>query len=106
MPMKSADETTTMIIEKILEDLPFESGNEVVINVNGLGPTLLLKLYIVNRKVNQLLRAAGIKLHRTYIGEYFTSLEMGGFSITLTRVDNELKRLIDASARAPLFVQV
>lgn len=106
MPMKSADETTTMIIEKILEDLPFESGNEVVININGLGATPLLELYIVNRKVNQLLKAAGIKLHRTYIGEYFTSLEMGGFSITLTRVDNELKRLIDASARAPLFVQM
>ena len=77
MPMKSADETTTMIIEKILEDLPFESGNEVVININGLEATPLLELCIVNRKVNQLLKAAGIKLHRTYIGEYFTSLEMG-----------------------------
>jgi dihydroxyacetone kinase-like protein len=105
MPMKSADETATMLMEKILEDLPFTSGNEVVVTINGLGSTALLELYIINRKVNQLLKDAGIRTHRTYIGEFFTSLEMGGFSITLTKIDEELKRLIDAPAHAPLFVQ-
>jgi len=106
MPMKSADETTVMLMEKILEDLPFQSGDEVVVNINGLGATPLLELYIIYRKVDQMLKDAKIKVHRTYIGEYFTSLEMGGFSITLTRLDEELKRLIDAPARSPLFVQM
>ena len=105
MPMKSADETTILLMEKIMEDLPFKSGDEVAIFINGLGSTSLMELYIVNRKVAQVLKDAGIKVHRTYVGEYFTSLEMGGFSITLTKLDDELKRLIDAPARAPLFVQ-
>jgi len=93
MPMKSADETTLMLMEKILEDLPFTSGDEVVVNINGLGATPLI------------LKDTNIKVHRAYIGEYFTSLEMGGFSITLTKLDDELKGLIDAPARSPLFVQ-
>ena len=105
MPMKSADETTLMLMEKILEDLPFTSGDEVVVNINGLGATPLLELYIIYRKVYQILKDTNIKVHRAYIGEYFTSLEMGGFSITLTKLDDELKRLIDAPARSPLFVQ-
>jgi len=105
MAMKSADDTATMLMEKILEDLPFTSGNKVVVTINGLGATALLELYIINRKVNQLLKSAGINVHRTYVGEFFTSLEMGGFSITLTQIDEELQRLIDAPARAPLFVQ-
>jgi len=106
MPMKSADETTQMLMEKILEDLPFKSGDEVIVNVNGLGATPLLELYIVYRKVHEILKDSNIKVHRAYVGEYFTSLEMGGFSITLTKLDKELKRLIDAPARAPLFVQM
>lgn len=106
MPMKSADETTQMLMEKILEDLPFKSGDEVIVNVNGLGATPLLELYIVYRKVHEILKDSNIKVHRAYVGEYFTSLEMGGFSITLTKLDEELKRLIDAPARAPLFVQM
>ena len=105
MPMKSADETTLMLMEKILEDLPFTSGDEVVVNINGLGATPLLELYIIYRKVYQILKDTNIKVHRAYIGEYFTSLEMGGFSITLTKLDDELKRLIDAPAKSSLFVQ-
>lgn len=106
MPMKSADETTAMLMERILEDLPFNKGDEVVVNINGLGSTALLELYIIYRKVDAMLKDAGIKVYRPYIGEYFTSLEMGGYSITLTRVDDELKRLIDAPARSPLFCQM
>jgi dihydroxyacetone kinase-like protein len=105
MPVQSADVTTNMLMKKILEDLPFTSGNEVVVTINGLGATSLLELYIINRKVNQLLQDAGIGIYRTYIGEFFTSLEMGGFSITLTKMDTELKRLIDAPAHAPHFIQ-
>ena len=76
-----------------------------VVNINGLGATPLLELYIIYRKVYQILKDTNIKVHRAYIGEYFTSLEMGGFSITLTKLDDELKGLIDAPARSPLFVQ-
>ena len=105
MPVQSADVTANMLMKKILEDLPFTSGSEVVVTINGLGATSLLELYIINRKVNQLLKDAKIGIYRTYIGEFFTSLEMGGFSITLTKMDAELKRLIDTPVRAPHFIQ-
>lgn len=106
MSMQTADATTIMLMDTIIKDLPFRSGDEVVINVNGLGATSLLELYIICRKANQILRDAGIKVHRSYVGEYFTSLEMAGFSITLTQLDEEAKRLIDAPACAPHFVQL
>jgi dihydroxyacetone kinase-like protein len=106
MPMKPVDEITVMLMNQIMADLPFRSGDEVIVNINGLGATSLLELHIVNRKVAQILKDAHIEVHRTYIGEYFTSLEMGGFSITLTKIDNELRRLIDAPAKAPLFTQM
>jgi len=64
-----------------------------------------LELYIVYRKLAQILKKRKITIYRSYIGEFFTSLEMGGFSITLTRLDHELKRLLDAPANSPLFIQ-
>jgi len=103
--MKSADDITEILMEKILEDLPFKENDEVSVLIDGLGSTPLLELYIIYRKVTQILRQRKIKIYKSYIGEFFTSLEMGGFSITLTKLDEELKRLLDAPARAPLFVQ-
>ena len=105
VPMKSADETTKILLNKILEDLPFEQGNEVSVLISGLGSTSLLELYIVYRKVAKMLEERKIKIYISYIGEYFTSMEMGGYSITLTRLDDELKRLLNAPAHSPLFVQ-
>jgi len=103
--MKPADEITEILMEKILEDLPFKENDEVSVLINGLGSTSLLELYIIYRKVAQILRQKGIKIYKSYIGEFFTSLEMGGFSITLTKLDEEMKRLLDAPAKAPLFIQ-
>ena len=106
MPMKSANETTSMLMDKILEDLPFTRGDEVAVIINGLGATSLLELHIIYRKVHAILQHSGISVHRTYIGEFFTSLEMAGFSITLTKLDPGLKQLLDVPANAALFTQV
>jgi len=103
--IKSADETTEILLNKILEDLPFEQGSEVSVLISGLGSTSLLELYIVYRKVTKMLKEKGISIHISYIGEYFTSMEMGGYSITLTRLNDELKRLLNAPAHSPLFIQ-
>lgn len=103
--IKSADETTEILLNKILEDLPFKRGDEVSVLISGLGSTSLLELYIVYRKVTKMLKEKGISIHISYIGEYFTSMEMGGYSVTLTRLDDELKRLLNAPAHSPLFMQ-
>ena len=73
--------------------------------VNSLGATPREELYIVYRKVWELLTDAGITVYRPYIGEYATSLEMAGCSLTLMRLDDELKRLLDAPADSPFFLQ-
>ena len=104
--MKSADEITEILMEKVLQDLPFKENNEVSVLIDGLGSTPLLELYIIYRKVAKILTQKKIKIYKPYIGEFFTSLEMGGFSITLTKLDEELKRLLDAPTNAPLFVHV
>ena len=103
--MKPADEITEILMEKILQDLPFKENDEVSVLIDSLGSTPLIELYIIYRKVTQILRQKKIKIYKPYIGEFFTSLEMGGFSITLTKLDEEMKRLLDASVKAPLFIQ-
>ncbi|MNI65863.1 PTS-dependent dihydroxyacetone kinase, dihydroxyacetone-binding subunit DhaK [compost metagenome] len=69
--------------------------------VNGLCSTPLMELYIVNKKVNEMLTEKGIKIHKTFVGEFMTSLEMAGFSVTLLKLDDELKELLDAPADTP-----
>ncbi|MCL4377839.1 MAG: dihydroxyacetone kinase subunit DhaK [Actinobacteria bacterium] len=103
--MKTADETTAMLMDALIDDLPFKSGDTVSVMVNGLGATPLQELFIINRKVSQILEKYKIKKLITYAGEYFTSLEMAGFSITLTKIDDLLERLILAKADSPLFKQ-
>lgn len=104
--MMSADEITELLMDIIIKDLPFKGGDEVSVLINGLGSTPLQEMYIINRKVFHILKGLNIKVHRTYVGEFFTSLEMGGFSITLTKLDDELKRLIDAPSDAVHFIQI
>ncbi len=103
--MKTADDTTAELMGYILEDLPFKNGDTVSVLINGLGATPLQELFIVNRKVTEILEKYKIKKLITYVGEYFTSLEMAGFSITLTKVDQEISRLILAKADSPMFKQ-
>lgn len=93
--LEPADAIAETLVSKILEDLPIESGGEVSVLVNGLGSTPLEELYIVYRRVHNLLADRGIRIHRRYIGEYATSLEMAGLSVSILRLDQELKELLD-----------
>lgn len=104
--LEPADAVTDRLVARVLEDLPFQPGDQVAVLVNGLGATPLGELYIVFRRVAQLLREQNIRIHRSYVGEYSTSLEMAGCSVTLIRLDDELRRLIDRPAFCPCFVQV
>ncbi|RXI73086.1 dihydroxyacetone kinase subunit DhaK [Clostridium tetani] len=99
--LKSADEITEHLVNKILDDIKIDKGEEVAIMVNGLGSTPLMELFIVNKKVHQMLEDKGIKVYETFVGEYMTSLEMAGCSVTLLKLDEELKDLLDANADTP-----
>ena len=99
--LKSADEITEHMLNKILADINLDNGDEVAVMINGLASTPLMELYIVNKKVNELLTSRGIKVHRTFVGEFMTSLEMAGFSISVLKLDEELKDLLDAKADTP-----
>lgn len=100
--VKPADEIAEMLLDKILADIDY-SGKEVAVMINGSGGTPLMELYIINNKVNDYLKEKGIKIYKTYVGNYMTSIEMAGFSITLLRLDDEMKKLLDAKANTPAF---
>ena len=103
--MSTADEITAHLVDKIFTDLKLNAGEEVAVLVNGLGATPLMELYVVNRKVAELLGSKGLKIAKTYVGNYMTSLEMAGFSVTLLKLDSELKELLLAQADTPALVQ-
>ncbi|MDK2879379.1 MAG: phosphoenolpyruvate---glycerone phosphotransferase subunit DhaK [Thermoanaerobacteraceae bacterium] len=100
-----ADEIVEHLMSKILTDLPYKPGDEVAVMINGLGATPIMEQFIMYNKVSKILKEHDIKVHRTYIGEYMTSLEMAGASITLLKLDEELKNLLDAPADTPAFRQ-
>ena len=98
-PLVSADEITDLLSAVIFKDLPFVAGDRVIALVNGMGGTPLIELYIVFRHLAEVCRRHAITVERSLIGNYITSLEMAGCSITLLRVDGELLRLWDAPVR-------
>lgn len=100
-----ADELVTEMMAKILADLPFEDGDEVCLLVNNLGATTLMELLIVNRKVRIILEEKGITVHDSLVGSYCTSLEMAGFSITLLKLDDELKKYYDLPVSSPALTR-
>ena len=104
--METADEITKEMMERIVNDLPYSQGDEVAVLVNGLGATPLDEQYIVTRKINEILNAKGIKVHRYYVGEYATALEMAGLSISLIKLDEELKEFIDHPINTPFVKQI
>lgn len=104
--LEQADQIVDEMLEKIVADIPYEAGNEVAVLINGLGATSLDEQYIVTRRIDSYLKEKGIKVYRYYVGEYATSLEMAGFSISLLKLDDELKGLLDAPAQTPFFVQL
>lgn len=99
----AADGVTELLAKKVLGDLPFLAGDEVAVMVNGLGATPIMELYIIHRRVAEILRDKGIRIYRSFVGEFMTSLEMAGCSISLLRLDDELKRYLDAPSEAPAF---
>jgi dihydroxyacetone kinase-like protein len=103
--LKSADHIVEKMMESILGDLPYQSGDEVSVLINGLGATPKEELYIVYRKVVQILKDRKIAVYHPYIGEFATSMEMAGMSISLLKLDKELKNLLKKSADTPFFVQ-
>ena len=103
--IEPADQVTEEMLDKIIQDLPFEKGDEVAILVNGLGATTLDEQYIVTRQIDKKLKEREIKPYKYYVGEYVTSLEMAGFSISLLKLDEELKDLLNQPAKTPFFRQ-
>lgn len=101
MPVASAHEVTDMLATAILDDLPFQQGDEVLAFVNGMGGTPLIELYVVFNELANLCKDRGITIGRNLIGNYITSLEMAGCSITLLKLDDELKRFWDAPVHTP-----
>jgi dihydroxyacetone kinase-like protein len=96
--MTNADTIVEKMMEKIIKDLPFKSGDEICLLINDLGSTTFMELLIVNRKVTQILRDKKIKTHDILLGSFCTCQEMAGFSITLMKLDEELKKYYDVPA--------
>jgi dihydroxyacetone kinase-like protein len=103
--LKTADEVVEVMMQRILEDIELSKGNEVSVLVNGLGATPKEELYLVYRRINDLVNAKGLKVFHVYIGEFATSMEMAGFSISILKLDVELKRLLAKPADTPFFKQ-
>ena len=102
-PIKTADEVTDELIDRIFVELNASKGDRVGVLVNSLGSTPLMELYIMNRRVKQRLENVGIKTHATWVGHYCTSLEMAGASVTLVHLDSELTDLLDHPCDCAMF---
>ena len=100
----SADEIVDELLEAIVPDLPYNEGDEVALMVNGLGGTPISELYLLYGIAHRKLAERGIKVWRSYVGEYCTSLEMAGASITLVKLDDEIKELLSAPAEIAIRV--
>lgn len=98
--MMTANDITDHLLEKILADIDY-SGSEVAVMINGSGSTPLMELYIINNRVADVLAGKGIKVVQTFVGEYMTSIDMAGFSISVLKLDDQLKELLAAKADTP-----
>ena len=103
-PLKSADETTDIMLSALLEDIQAKPGDEFLVMLNGVGATTLMELYLVLRRAGQILESKGMKMARTLVGEILTVQEMGGFQMCIGRLDDELKALWDAPCSSPVLV--
>ena len=104
-PIKTADELAAESVDEILKDMPLAEGDEVALLINGLGATSIEELYILNNSVRKQLEAKGVKVYRSWTGEYATSMEMMGASISICKVDDELKGYFDYPIDTPFLCQ-
>lgn len=102
----SADETIDLMLPPIFEDMPFQSGDDVLVMLNNSGSMTLMELFILYRRVAEKLDEAGINVYKSWIGPYATTQEMAGFALSLCRVDDELKTLWDAPANGVNLKQI
>jgi dihydroxyacetone kinase-like protein len=103
-PLASADAIADELLEAVVSDLPYRSGDRVALMINGLGGTPISELYILYRRAHQQLEDRGITVGRSYVNEYCTSLDMAGASLTLVRLDDEIERLLEAPAEVAVRV--
>ena len=96
--LRPAREMAKMMVDLVVPDLPFAKGDEVVVLLSGLGATPVMELYILYDEVERLIAAQGMSVHRPYVGNFFTSLDMAGVTLTLMKLDGELKELVDLEA--------
>jgi dihydroxyacetone kinase-like protein len=95
VPLETAAQMAKRMVDIVLPDYPFVSGDEVVVLVSGLGATPVMELYVLYDEIEKLISAHGIRIYRSYVGNYFTSLEMMGSTLTVMKLDDELKQLVD-----------
>ncbi len=103
--LKPADDVVDVMMQKILDDIECPRGSEVSVLVNGLGATPREELYLAYHRIHGLLKAKGIEVFHVYNGEFATSMEMAGFSISVLKLDAEMKRLLAKPADTPFFTQ-
>ena len=103
--IRPANEIVDQLLGRIFDDMSLKQGDEVAMLVNGLGSTPLMELFVANRRAAEVLASKGINVAKTTVGNFMTSLEMGGFSISLLKLDAELKQLLLAPAETPAFTQ-
>ncbi len=99
-----AKEIIGLLTKSVVEDLPFKSGDEVAVMVNGLGGTPLIEIYVAFNEVAEYLKPLNIKIFKTYIGEYCTSLDMAGCSVSILKLDEEMKELLGYPVDIPLRI--
>jgi dihydroxyacetone kinase-like protein len=104
--LASADATVDLMLPRIVEDLPFRTGDEVLVLLNNSGSLTLMELFILYRRVAERLNAEGIRVYKSWLGAYATTQEMAGFAISLCRVDEQLKQLWDAPANGAYLKMV
>ncbi len=90
MKTTSASDMADLMLDTVLPDLPFESGNEVALLVSGLGATPIMELYVLHARLAEVLSSKGVKVRFNFVGNYFTSLEMMGVTLTVMKLDDEL----------------
>ena len=93
--LETAAQMAKRMVDVVVPDYPFVAGDEIVVLVSGLGATPVMELYVLYNEIEQLLTEKGLKIHKSYVGNYFTSLEMMGATLTIMKLDDELKELID-----------
>ena len=102
----TADKTAETILDLIIKDLPFGPDHEVIVLINGYGSTTRMEMLIIARKIHHYLSGNGISIYSTEVGEFCTSLEMAGISITLIKLDDEIKKYYNMSADSPGYIKI